>query len=118
MDMTLCFTHSLASDWSFTHNWGTELDGEKPEMVFYNTLCFGYNFSSRWSAFIENYNYFQHNRDVDRRLDGGITYDASANIRLDISGGIGLSEISPDYFISTGISFRFVPFAWLGNNTD
>jgi hypothetical protein len=29
---------------------------------------------------------------------------------LDCSGGVGLSDISPDYFLSAGISFRFKAF--------
>lgn len=32
----------------------------------------------------------------------------SKNIQLDLEGGIGLSRVSPDYFIATGISVRFL----------
>jgi hypothetical protein len=28
------------------------------------------------------------------------------NFQLDVSGGIGLSDISPDYFVSFGLSYR------------
>ena len=107
MDITLCFTHDLSSNWSISHNWGTEWDGEKPEMIFYNTLSVGYNFN-KLGLFLENYNFYQSEKGPDFRLDGGIMYDLKPNIKLDVSGGIGLSESSPDYFISAGISLRFL----------
>lgn len=118
MDITLCFSHEVLKKWSLSHNWGTQWDGEKPEMIFFNTLSIGYNLNSRLSMFIENYNFYSKNEVVDYRMDGGLTFDVRPNLKLDLSGGIGLREISPDYFISTGASFRFLRNSSLPDKLD
>lgn len=42
----------------------------------------------------------------DLRADFGFTYLVRPNLQLDLSSGLGFSKISPDFFISTGLSWR------------
>jgi hypothetical protein len=39
-------------------------------------------------------------------MDAGIAYLVSQNFQLDISGGIGITDISPDFFLEIGFSWR------------
>jgi len=47
---------------------------------------------------------WQEKKDV--RADAGLTYLVKPNLQLDFSGGIGISDISPDFFINLGFSWR------------
>lgn len=39
-------------------------------------------------------------------VDGGVVYDLSHNIKLDLSGGAALTEAAPDFFVTGGVAFR------------
>jgi len=43
--------------------------------------------------------FFFERGEADNRIDGGITYKFTPLILYDISAGIGVSEVSTDYFI-------------------
>jgi len=57
-------------------------------------------------SFAELYGFFPEHSDWDHRFDAGLTYLVNRNIQLDASGGFGITENAPDYFISAGVSFR------------
>jgi outer membrane putative beta-barrel porin/alpha-amylase len=59
------------------------------------------------SCFVELYGYLPEFGSPDHRFDAGFTFLITNMFQLDLSGGLGLSEISPDYFISTGFSVKF-----------
>ena len=40
-------------------------------------------------------------------MDGGLTYLIKNNIQVDAYGGLGLSENANDFFLGTGIAFKF-----------
>jgi hypothetical protein len=58
------------------------------------------------NAFVEVYGWLPENELPDHRFNGGFTFLVRRNLQLDVSGGIGLSEISPDWFVSGGLSWR------------
>ena len=45
--------------------------------------------------------------DADNRFDCGLTYLISNDIIIDLSGGFGISKISPKNYLSLGFSYRF-----------
>ncbi len=42
--------------------------------------------------------------------DAGLTFKITPVVQWDVSAGLGLNDIAPDSFISTGISFRLLKF--------
>ena len=105
-DFRFTFAHTLSERWSLSYNLGAEWDGESPEAIFLYTLSFGYVITDKLAAFAEGYSFFPEAGKADNRIDGGFTYKITPVVQFDVSGGIGLSENAPDYFVSTGCSFR------------
>ena len=99
--------HTISKKQSLSYNIGAEWNGENAEPTFVYTLTTGYSFSEKVSGFIELYGFIPQLEKPDHRLDLGLNYLINPNHQLDFSGGFGLSETSPKYFVSIGYSFRF-----------
>ncbi len=98
--------HTLSEKFSFSYNLGAEWNGETPEPSFIYTTTLGFAASSKLGAFVELYGFAPQYDRADHRFDCGLTYLISNNFMIDLSGGFGITEHSPDYFVSTGFSFR------------
>lgn len=98
--------HTLSDQFSFSYNLGAEWDGETADPSFIYTATLGYAPTAKLSLFLESYGFAPQYDRADHRVDGGLTYLISNNFMVDLSGGFGISENAPDYFISTGFSFR------------
>ncbi|MFN8256779.1 MAG: transporter [Bacteroidales bacterium] len=98
--------HTLSEKISLGYNLGAEWDGESAEPTFIYTLTTGFSLSERMGTYIEIYGYVPQKEKSDHRLDGGFTFLARQNIMIDISGGMGLTENAPDYYVSLGFSLR------------
>ena len=101
------FSNTLSDAWSLSYNLGAAWSGENPEATFLYTLSVGYSINKKLAAFAEAYSFFPERSKADNRVDGGFTYKFSPVVQFDVSGGLGLSENAPDYFLSTGLSMRF-----------
>jgi hypothetical protein len=99
--------HTLTKNQTLSYNLGAEWDGETPVPTFIYTLTTGYSFTEKISGYVELYGFIPQMNQADHRFDGGFNYLINPNHQLDISAGVGLSNISPAYFISLGYSFRF-----------
>lgn len=53
-------------------------------------------------AYVEFYGFAPQKDKADCRADGGITYFLKPNIMLDISGGFGVTEKAPEYYVAPG----------------
>ncbi len=106
VDFRFTFAHTLSDKFALSYNLGAEWDGETPDATFLYTLSLGYLITSKAGVFVEGYSFFPENSKADNRVDAGFTYKFTPVVQWDISGGIGVSENAPDYFLSTGISFR------------
>ena len=104
------FAHSLSDRFTFSYNLGAEWEDGTSATTGIYTASFGAALFKNCSMFVEAYGFMKENSHPDHRLDGGFTYLVTNNLQLDCSGGIGLSEQSPDYFVSCGLSFRFNAF--------
>lgn len=73
------------------------------------SLAASYAVTSKFSLFVEYFGIYPNSRtgDCSHNLNGGPVYLINDNIQLDLAVGMGLNEEAPDFFISTGISFRF-----------
>ncbi|MBN2596413.1 MAG: transporter [Marinifilaceae bacterium] len=62
--------------------------------------------SEKLGAFAELYGFLPKEGRNDHRWDAGMTYLVNEDLLLDFSTGIGLNKVSPDFFISLGLSIR------------
>lgn len=99
--------HTLSDRFTLAYNLGTEWDGETPEPTFIYTLTTGFSITEKFGSYVELYGFLPQNQQSDHRLDGGLTYLINNNVMMDISGGIGLSQNAPKYFLSLGFSYRY-----------
>jgi hypothetical protein len=111
------FQHTLSERLAFSYNLGGEWDGDSKNASVIYTASLGISLFENCGMFLEAYGFMTENGNKndrfsgsfshDHRLDAGITYIIGKDFQLDASGGIGLSKISPDYFLSCGVSWRF-----------
>lgn len=66
----------------------------------------GLTLSDQIGAYAELYGFLPGEGKNDHRWDGGLTYAVTEDLQLDFSTGVGLSKVSPDFFISLGLSIR------------
>ena len=98
--------HTLSQKISLGYNLGAEWDGETPEPSFIYTLTTGYSITERLGSYIELYGYFIQKSTSDHRIDGGLSYLLKKNMMVDISGGFGINNYAPEYYIAAGFSIR------------
>ncbi len=98
--------HSLSEKISIGYNLGAEWDGESPEPIFIYTLTTGYSVSGKVGVYAEVYGFVPQWSKANHRFDCGLNYLLQPNVLFDISGGVGLTDIAPDYYVALGFSFR------------
>jgi hypothetical protein len=99
--------HTLSKKQSLSYNLGAEWNGESAEPTFIYTLTSGYSLTEKVGCYIEFYGFVPQIEKTDHRFDAGLTYLLNPNHQFDISGGFGLSKVSPEYYVALGYSFRF-----------
>lgn len=105
-DFRFAMKHSLSKRFSLSYNLGGEWSGDDPRATGIYTLSLGISLVKRLSVFVESYGFLTQKETPDHRFDGGFTFLIAKNFQADVSGGIGITDISPDYFIGAGLSFR------------
>lgn len=98
--------HTLSEMVSLSYNLGAEWDGETPNPTYIYSFTTGFKLSNKIGTYAEIYGFATQNEKPDHRCDGGFTYLISNDIIADVSGGFGLTENAPKYYISLGFSFR------------
>jgi len=99
--------HTISEKQSLSYNLGAEWNGVDKKPTFIYTLTTGYSLTDTIGAYIEFYGFVPEIGKADHRFDLGLTYLFNPNHQLDVSGGFGLSAISPKYYLALGYSFRF-----------
>lgn len=109
--------HSISKRVSFSYNIGGAWDGTSQYATLIYTASLGIGLVGNLSVFLETYGFIKENSNefnpfskmviYDHRLDAGFIYHLNNNLQLDVSGGIGVSKVSPDSFLSCGVSWRF-----------
>jgi hypothetical protein len=69
----------------------------------------GITISERLSGFIEYFGDAPVNPTGKpaNLIDGGFTFLVKDNFQLDLAGGVGMTEVSEDWFLGAGISYRY-----------
>jgi len=99
--------HTISDRQTLSYNLGAEWNGVNKKPTFIYTLTSGYSLTETIGAYIEFYGFVPQIGKSDHRFDLGLTYLFNDNHQLDVSGGFGLSAISPEYYLALGYSFRF-----------
>jgi hypothetical protein len=102
----LAVAHSMGDNWGLGCNLGYEFEGAFETSAFKYSLVGGYSIAERWGAYIEFYGSKINNLSLDVRADAGITFLLFPNFQFDLSGGVGIAEVSAPGFISAGFSWR------------
>jgi hypothetical protein len=89
------------------YNLGMEWNGKNALPTYIYTLTTGISLTEKISGYIEMYGFASNKLNADNRLDGGITYLINNDLIIDLSGGFGLSQVSPKNYIAFGISYRY-----------
>lgn len=96
-------SNSIAKKATLAYNLGVALEFDQgTESRWLYTINYIYAFSSTFSMFIEQYSFIQN--DIDFRADAGLVYLIHPHWQVDLSYGIGLSDISPDNYLGLGLS--------------
>ena len=98
--------HTLSERFSLSYNLGSEWDGVSPEPTFIYTLTTGYSITKKLGSYIELFGFAPQKQTSNHSFDGGITYLITNDFMLDLSSGVGLNELAPDYYCAFGFSFR------------
>jgi len=74
------------------------------------SLSLGLSLTENLSSFFEWYALFpvsSATASTEHYLDVGLTYALSGDLQIDLRVGRGLNDASDDYFVGTGLAFRF-----------
>jgi hypothetical protein len=102
----LALSHTLSKRFSLGYNIGFAYSGEDADGFFIYAGYLGFKITNRLWSFIEAYGDFDNGAFPNHKLDAGLTYLIRRNLQIDISGGIGISQVVDKYFLNAGISWR------------
>jgi Putative MetA-pathway of phenol degradation len=103
----LSMQHSISKVVGLGYNLGAEWDGYSNEPTWIYTFSPGFNIGENWYTYIEAFGSISKQNAPEHNIDTGIAYFVNNDLKLDLSGGFGISEAAPDWYIAIGASFRF-----------
>jgi hypothetical protein len=98
--------HTLTSKLGLGYNLGAEWEETNAPPVWIYTFAPGFDITEKWYAYVELFGSIRRHERPEHNADGGIAYNFSANMRADISAGVGLTQNSFAHYIAVGFSFR------------
>lgn len=106
-DFRFTVQHSFLPWYALSYNVGCvwETYADQPHYLY--TLSHGFSVTDHIGAFVEIFGQFsRENYAEEHMIDGGFTWMLFDKMQFDASGGIGINEYAPDYFLSFGYSLR------------
>ncbi|MGB3586858.1 MAG: transporter [Tunicatimonas sp.] len=108
-ELRLLMTHALTQNVSLTTNLGIAWEAD-PIIIRYPNHSYAasldISLNDYLAAFGEFYGFWSQ-LDHSHLFNLGGTVLLLPDLQLDVSGGVGISENAPDYFVSIGVSVRF-----------
>ncbi|WP_018342852.1 transporter [Cytophaga aurantiaca] len=111
------FLNEITHHYEFEYNVGVVWSGNTKQASYVYALNNEFMITQKFNAFVEIYGSFTENNGMDNRfngtfindhrLNGGFWYLFNKDLQVDVSGGVGLSAASPDYYVALGLSNRF-----------
>ena len=103
----LTMQHTLSHTIGLGYNFGVAWDGFSTTPAWLYTLTSGFNLGEKWYAYLEAFGFAHNEEKPQHSLDGGIAYYISPDMKVDVSGGFGISGAAPGNYVAVGVSFRF-----------
>lgn len=112
---------SLLYSWDLSEKWalaGSVLGNKAVEegghsyYEFANSLSLGHTWTEKLGSYVEYFGFYPSGAvgpDIKPQyyVNGGFTYLITKTIQFDIRAGVGLSPSSADYFVGSGLAFKF-----------
>jgi hypothetical protein len=115
-EIKFLFLNHITHFYEFEYNLGFQWDGNTKNAAYAYALNNEFEISRKLHFFAEVYGFFYEDSDADDRFSGSFTNDHRANggiwylfnkdFQFDLSGGVGLSKVSPGYYVAVGLSNR------------
>lgn len=106
-DARFTLQHTLSDVVSLGYNIGVELDGDSGQPTYIYTFAPGFNLAKNWYGYVEVFGFLNNDNHPQHNFDGGLAYYISNNVKIDISGGFGLSPNTLlKHYFALGFSFR------------
>ncbi len=113
--LRIAMSSTLTDRLSLGYNAGVSLTSEDTgrgvttRTSFLYTVALGIDLEGPAAAFVELFGTIPASDPApeSHAFDAGITWLAGPRLQFDVSGGIGLSEHAPDWFVGAGLSARF-----------
>lgn len=99
--------NSITDNMAIGYNVGAEWDGFSNTPIWIYTFAPGFNIGKRWYGYVEAFGFIAKDETPRHSVDGGIAWYANSDLKIDFSGGAGISQAAPPWYASIGASFRF-----------
>ncbi len=106
IDMRFNMQHNLGESLSLGYNVGGVVNGEFNSFTGTASAVLGYAATPKLSLFAEFYMTFPELSDSFLLSDFGLLYSVSPNFQIDVFGGVGISDFTPDRLIGAGVAIR------------
>jgi hypothetical protein len=70
------------------------------------TLTPSYKITRDFHVFIEEVAFLRNGTSAEHYFDGGVQYFLNKDLVVDLAAGVGTSNISSDYYVEGGLSYR------------
>ena len=98
--------NSITDNFGLGYNLGAEWDGYTSTPTWLYTFAPGLSLGEKWYTYVEAFGFIRRNESPQHSLDAGIAYYFNDDLKIDLSGGFGISEASPKNYVALGFSFR------------
>ncbi|HWZ21947.1 MAG TPA: transporter [Cytophagaceae bacterium] len=115
-EIEFLFLNEITKFYELEYNVGLQWGGTTKNADYAYAINNEFSINRKFHFFVELYGYFYENSSTDNRfngkytndhrVNGGIWYLFNKDLQFDLSGGMGLSKISPNYYFSVGLSNR------------
>ena len=107
-ELIFLFENDFYPNTSINYNIGLVWDPDLNQDVFTGSFCYNYLPTEKIGLFVEYFSFVTDaNWPGEQGADLGITYLIHRNAQIDLSGGYSRIRNEDNFFMSSGISFRF-----------
>jgi hypothetical protein len=98
--------NTLSETAAIGYNLGAEWNGEDNNPFWIYTIAPGFNIGKKWYGYIELFGAVSKTELPQHAADAGIAYYFTDDLKIDFSGGFGITEAAIDNYVALGFSFR------------